>query len=126
MLPMDEKKVILRAMCTEVIIMVSQNTKESMRKINESDILMCDLCKAVWENAQWHLRSQNAAELLERSKLENFDYMHRIHTILGNMRIAYDDLRELVPPTANLCKLHLWDNIWEEQKAKSKRMKQLD
>ena len=123
MLPTDEKKVILCAMRTEAIITVSQNTKESMRKINEFDILMCDLVMAIWENAQRCLRSQNAAELLERSKLKNFDYMHRICTILGSMHIAYEDLRESVPPTANLHKLHFWDKIQEEQKAKSKHMK---
>ena len=126
MLPTDEKKVILHAMRTEAVIMVSQNTEESMIKINESDILMRDLSKAIWENAHQRLQSQNGAELLERSKLANFDYMHRIHTILGSMRIAYDDLRESVPPTADLRKFHLWDKIWEEQKAKSKRMKQQD
>ena len=52
--------------------------------------------------------------------------MHRIYTILGSMRTAYNDLRESVPPTTDLRKLHLWDKIWEEQKAKSKCMKQLD
>ena len=88
MLPTDEKKVILCAMRTKAIIMVSQNREESMRKINEFDILMRDLSKAIWENAQWHLRSQNLVELLERSKLANFDYMHRICTILGSMRSA--------------------------------------
>ena len=87
---------------------------------------MRDLSKAIWENAQRRLQSKNAAELLERSKLENFDYMHRICTILGSMRIAYDDLRESVPPTADLRKLHLWDKIWEEQKAKSRLIKQMD
>ena len=68
MLPTDKKKVILHAMRTEAIIMVSQNTEESMRKINEFDILMRDLVMAIWENAQEHLQSHNAAELLERSK----------------------------------------------------------
>ena len=126
MLSTDEKKVILHAMHTEAVIMVSQNTEESMRKINESDILMRDLSKAIWENAQQRLRSQNATELLERSKLTNFDYMYRIRTILGSMRIAYKDLRESVPPTNDLHKLHFWDKIWEEKKAKSKRMKPLD
>ena len=82
MLPTDEKKVILRAMRLEAIIIVSQNTKESMRKINQSNILMQNLIMAIWKNAQWCLQSQNAVELLERSKLTNFDYMHRIHTIL--------------------------------------------
>ena len=114
MLPTDEKKVIPSAIRMEAVIMVSQNTEESMRKINESHILMCDLYKVIWENAQRCLQSQNAAELLERSKLAHFDYMHRIYTILGSMHIAYDDLRESVPPTADLCKLHLWDKIWEE------------
>ena len=97
-----------------------------MRKINKFNILMQDLAMAIWENAHWCLQSQNAAELLERSKLANFDYMHRICTILGSMCISYDNLRELVAPTADLRKLHLWDKIWKEQKAKSKCMKQLD
>ena len=68
----------------------------------------------------------DAFELLERSKLANFDYMHTICTILGSMHIAYNDLRESIPPTDDLCKLHLWDKIWEEQNAKSKCMKYLD
>ena len=126
MLPTDEKKVILGAMRMKAIITISQNTEESMRKINEFDILMCDLSKAIWENAQRCLQSQNAAELLDRSKLAKFDYMHRIRTILGSMRTAYNDLRESVPPIVDLHKLHLCDKIWEEQKAKSKHMKQLD
>ena len=112
MLPMDEKKVILCTMCTEAIIMVSQNIEESMRKINKSDILMQDLIMAIWENAQHCLQSQNATKLLERSKLTNFDYMHRICTILGSMHIAYKDLIESIPPTSDLCKLHFWDKIW--------------
>ena len=97
-----------------------------MRKINKSDILIQDLIMAIWENAQRRLRSRNAAKLLERSKLTNFDYMHKIRTILGSMHIAYKDLRESIPTNANLCKLHFWDKIWEEKNAKSKRMKQLD
>ena len=57
MLPTDEKKVILCAMRTEAIIMVSQNIEESMRKINKSNILMHDLVMAIWENAQQRLQS---------------------------------------------------------------------
>ena len=51
--------------------------------------------------------------------------MHRICTILGNLHIAYKDLKESVPSSTNLRTLQLWDKIWEEQKVKSKRMKQL-
>ena len=42
------------------------------------------------------------------------------------MRIAYDDLKELVPPTADHRKLQIWDRLWDEQKTKSKRMKLLE
>ena len=52
--------------------------------------------------------------------------MHRICTILESIRIAYKDMRESVSTTTDLCKLHFWDKIWEEQKAKSKHMKQMD
>lgn len=52
--------------------------------------------------------------------------MHIICTILGSVRIAYEDLKESVPSSTNLCMLQLWDKLWEEQKVKSKPMKQLD
>ena len=42
------------------------------------------------------------------------------------MRTAYEDLKEAVPPEADLHRLRLLDQLWNEQKAKSKRMKALD
>ena len=42
------------------------------------------------------------------------------------MQQAFADLRELALPEANMEKLKLWDASWNEQKAKSKRMKVLN
>ena len=96
MLSTEEKKVILRAIRTEAIVIVSQKIEEGIRNVNASDILMRDLCMQTWENAQRRLRSQNAAELLERSKLADFDHMHRIlhhswehaHSIRGSKGVG--------------------------------------
>ena len=57
MLPTDERKVILCAIHTKAIIIVSQNIEESMRKTNKFDILMQDLIMEIWENAQRCLQS---------------------------------------------------------------------
>ena len=73
MLSTDEKKIILRAMRKEAIISISRHTEEKMRYINESDILMRDLVLQIWEDAQRRLQTEQHADLIERSKLGDFD-----------------------------------------------------
>lgn len=126
MLTTDERKVILRAIRKEAIIIVSENTEDTIRKINESDILMRNLAEQIWENTIRRLRREGFSDLCERPKLADFDHHHRIRTILGSMRVAYEDLKESVPPTADLRRLQFWDAAWSEQKGKSKRMKVMD
>lgn len=126
MLSKDERKIVLRAIRSETVISVSQESDVNIRKINESDIHMKNFVDTIWENAERRLRREGQAELCQRDKLGDFDGRHTIRTIMGNMRMAHHDLRDSLPPGTDMAKLVLWDTIWMEQKAKNKRMRALD
>ena len=98
--PTEERKIVLRAVCVEAVLAISQCTEELIRKTNESEILMGDQIEQIWENAQRRLRTLWKASLLEREKTGEFDYHHRTRTILGSMHTAYEDLKEAMPPEA--------------------------
>ena len=74
MISVDERKVLLRAVRVEAIILVSTISEDVIRKTNQSDIMMRDLVFQMWENAHRRLRREGNAELLEREKLGDFDF----------------------------------------------------
>ncbi|KAI5059615.1 hypothetical protein GOP47_0025934 [Adiantum capillus-veneris] len=122
MLSIEERKILMRVTRIEAVIIMSQSADDTLRKTNESDIHLRNFVEQIWENTIRHLRNGGNAEFCEREKLQDFDYRHRIRTILGSMYIAYTDLRDIAPAGADVRRLELWDTLWIEQKVKSKRM----
>ena len=60
---------------------------------------------------------------MEQQVLGNFDFANAIRLIIGNTTQALDDIKELAPSVADRRKTELWDTLWREKKAKSKRQK---
>lgn len=117
----DEKKIVTRAIRIETIIYVSLCTEARIEAINQSDSEIRNCFLEIWDNAQRRLRREGHAALLERERLGNFNPDAAIRSMIGNLPNAYEDLKEGVPSAANLQKLHLWNNIWRLEKAKTKR-----
>ena len=126
MMTLDEKKIVMRAICMETVLVISSLTEGCIEAINQSDSLMRDFVLDTWERAQRHVQNKGNAHLIERQKLVDFDPQHKVRTVIGNMQIAYADLKESAPPSTDVAKLQLWHKHWKEEKAKNKRMKIMD
>lgn len=117
----EEKKTVMAAIHHESVLIISLYTEVRIEAINQSSIELDHFSKEIWERTCRNLRRQNLAHLVEREILVEFD---KVHTVLGNMQAAYvEDLKESVPPSAEIEKLQLWDKMWRSERRKAKRMK---
>lgn len=110
MLTPYEKKIIMRAMLKEVIVLVSMCAKQRIKTITETKIGVEDFSTQICEDTQGRLGTRGNGQLLERSKLQDIDPFRTIWTILKNMRIAYANFKDFVPTLANLHRLHFKTN----------------